>query len=46
LRNGNRVKRSERIEAIPYVKRRMRSSTGIEPIIGKLRMRELEDPIS
>ena len=33
LKNGNKVKRSERIEAIAYLKRRMRNSVRRGPVI-------------
>jgi len=45
LRNGNKIKRSERIEAIAYLKMRMRSSIGRGPFVGKLGIRELDVPI-
>jgi len=45
LRNGNKVKRSERIEAIAYLERKIRSSIGRGPIRGKFGMRELNVPI-
>jgi len=45
LRNGNKVKRSERIEIAAYLKRRMRSSIGRRPIVGKLSMREFDVPL-
>jgi len=38
----NKVKRSERIEAITYLKRTMRSRIRRGPTIGKLGMRELD----
>jgi len=46
LRNENKVKRSEKIEAITYLERRMRGSIGRGHIIGKLSMRELNVLIS
>jgi len=42
LTNGNKVKRSERIEAIAYLERRMRSGIGRGPTVGKLGVRELD----
>jgi len=45
LRNENKVKRSERVEVIAYLKWEMRSSIGRSPIISKLDMRELDVPI-
>jgi len=45
LRNGNKVKRSERVKAIACLKSRMRSSIGKGSTVSKLVMRELEVPI-
>ena len=43
--NGNKVKGSERIEAIAYLKWRMSSSLVRVPIASKISIRELDVPI-
>jgi len=46
MRNVNKVKQSGIIKAIEDLKRRIRSSIGRAPIVGKLNARELVVPIS
>jgi len=45
FRNGDKIKRSEKVKAIAYLKRRIRSSIGRSLIVGSLGMRELDVPI-
>jgi len=45
LMNRNKIKRSERVEAMAYLKRKMRSNIGRSPIVNELDMRELGVPI-
>jgi len=45
LRNGNKIKGSEKVQAITYLKWKMKNSIAKSPIVTELGMRELRVPI-